>query len=588
MLTYVILYLMFQKSSCLLLSSSIAFLFFFCFAQNARAVDISAQTATRDLIYQADNTLLKKTPKGPSSIEKKPQVVDNEKQPEAVPETQGPKFAIREIILNGNKIFTAQELASCMDLAGKHQLSLGDLKKIARNITLFYRLHGYITSRAWVPPQKIKNKTVIIKILEGKIGTIGVEGNHYFSSSIYINGLRLKTGEVLRYSDLEAALYQLNQKPDLQVKAFLAAGRYPGSSDILLEAQEKNPLHVYYEYNNRGTKLTHRDRHGIGILHNNITGHADTLNNEFYWTYENAFIGDYINYHLPFDKIQAAFSLEMGYIETRLIKNFKSSNVRGKSWVVIPQLSKTLVEKSQLLLEAIAALEIKDSKTAIGGEAFSFDRMRVVKLGPRLTLRDSLGRTVLEAQAHIGLPRFLDGSPSNDAQASRPNAGGRFTYYTVSLGRIQRLPFSSYLLVRADTQLTHDNLTSLEQYRAGGAFSVRGYPEGDSAGDGGYSWSTEIGVPVPVIPRDWRVLNTDTKWYDAVRLVGFIDGAQTHIRELTSQETVKNRSLLGTGVGLRINIDPNFSLQADLGFPIADKSTDDNKKQLHIGATAKF
>lgn len=187
-----------------------------------------------------------------------------------------------------------------------------------------------------------------------------------------------------------------------------------------------------------------------------------------------------------------------------------------------------------------------------------------------------------------GIPGFLGGSKENDPGASRVNSGGNFIYYTAGVARIQRLPESMYFVLRANGQWTNDTLTSVEEFRAGGAYSVRGYPESDAVGDYGYNFSAELNTPIPFLPKDWEIPYAKKKTVDALRLVGFVDGAQTFFRERISETTVKDSLLLGTGLGVRVNLDTNISLQLDFGWPIGDDSSEKNSIQTHIALKAGF
>ena len=355
-----------------------------------------------------------------------------------------------------------------------------------------------------------------------------------------------------------------------------------GTSDIVLKVQESNPLHLFYEFNNHGTKLTHRARHALHFENNNFLQSADTFSGSFSLAEQGAFAAGSVQYGHDIEKWDTSLDMNASYVETMLIGHLKSSELKGESLNITPSLTKAFIKKPSFKLEGILAFEIKDSKTLTDDFKSNFDRMRVINVGPRLTWQDASGRTILSSEVHQGLPRFLGGSREADINASRQNSGGEFIYYTGTAVRVQRLPESCFLVTKATGQWSRDNLTSLEQFRLGGASTVRGYPESDSSGESGFVLSAELSVPAPWISKDWGVPFTKKKWRDALRFVGFLEGGKTFIRERSTEDVVKNKRLIGTGLGVRVDLDRTFSLQADLGFPIGDKSTDENQKQLHL------
>ena len=176
----------------------------------------------------------------------------------------------------------------------------------------------------------------------------------------------------------------------------------------------------------------------------------------------------------------------------------------------------------------------------------------------------------------------------DDSNASRSGAGGTFIYYTGSLARIQRMPLSTYLILQTSGQWSPVRLTSLEQFRAGGSSSVRGYPESDSAGDRGYTASAELNFPIPLIPQSWEIPYVHKSFAECFRLIGFYDIGQTLNRSRIAATEEKNRFLMGTGYGIRVNLSDYFNLQMDIGYPIGNDSIDKDRSQIHLSAKSGF
>lgn len=550
------------------------------------AADTSAAAASQQLTSQA-NLFRDAQKKKPLAPEEKPQIV-KKKEKEAPPKIPGPRFFVKKIKLEGNTVLSSAALEKYTAAYNNRETSFEELASLADKITEVYIASGYSTSQAYLPPQKIEDGTVTLQVVEGKVEAVRVEGNKYFKKEIYERAVRLRPDKVFAYQDLESSLYDLNQKPDLNAKGYIVAGKKPETSDIILKAEEKFPLHVYYGFNNRGTKLTHRLRHEVHFDHNNLLGYGDILNASVSMAEEGAFDAGFVSYEFPIDRTGTTLHLDTSYVHSRLIGDFKSSNVIGKNFSVVPSVTQNLIRSLRFVLDWFLGFEYTDSKTLVEGNKINFDRMRVLKTGPRVTFQDRGGRTILSADIDWGIPRFLGGSKDNDPKASRVNSGGDFLYYTAGLARIQRLPKSMYLVMRTNGQWTNNTLTSVEEFRAGGAYSVRGYPESDAVGDYGYNFSAELNIPIPFLPRDLKVPCTQKKASDVIRLVGFIDGAKTFFRERAAETAVKDSFLLGTGLGIRINLNPNISFQLDFGWPIGDDSSDKNRVQPHFSLKTGF
>ncbi len=552
------------------------------------AVSAAEDTRPVDELVTPSETFRDDFSKRPTPVSQRPSIRVVEEAPVPEPAADGPSFFVREIRLEGNVRYSRKDLSRHLARAEGRKVTFGELQSVASAITAHYRERGFATSRAFVPPQTVENETVTIRVVEAKVGTVKVEGNKFYADRVYTEAIHAEPNEPLNLQNLESDLFFLNQKPGRRAEAFLEPGTEPGTSDILLKAHESNPVRAYYGFNNRGTKLTHRGRHSAHVDHYNLTGHSDELRTALTGAEDGALGAGAISYRFPIERTGTTLSLDTSYSKTRLVKHLKPANIEGESLGISPGLTQTLYRTPTLDVSLYAGLDVVDSKALIDEQKTSFDRMRVIRTGPRVTHRDKTGRTLLSADVHWGLDDFL-GSSSKNETVSRPNSGGEFLFFTADWARIQQLPFyRSFLIARAGGQWTDDNLTSVEQFRAGGIYSVRGYPEADALGDVGYHFSLEWSVPASFFPDDWRLPYYKTKWKDSIRLAAFLDGAKTFSHNRALSTDTKDEFLLGAGVGVRVNVDERFALQLDYAQPIGDDSSDKDRRQFHLAMTSGF
>ena len=548
------------------------------------ADDNVSDEARDQLISQAE--IFRKESPPQKNPEEKPEIIEEKKKEEPA-QAAGASFFVKKIDLEGNTIFSYDQLKKYLTPYEDQKVSFDNIKKVAQQITAHYRSKGFTTSRAYVPPQEITNNVVTINVVEGKVGRVFIENNRYFKNILYTDAIHIRRDRIFQYRDIETSLYYLNDKPDRKAKVYLMSGDQPSTSDLVLKAEEKNPLHMQYEFNNRGTTLTHHARHILSMTHNNLLGLGDTFNAGLAMAEEGAFTGGSFGYALPIEKTRTTLGLDASVSRSRIVKDLKPLDVKGQSWNITPSVTQNFVRSLRLSLDGFLGLEIKDSKTTISDSKINFDRMRVLKLGPRLTVRDAYGKTFVSGDFHVGIPNFLGSLDNNDPRASRNGTGGEFTYFTFRLSRVNRLPFSSFMVLRGNLQTTRDSLTSLEQYRLGGAYTVRGYPESSASGDYGFNFSSELNIPVPFVSQNSSIPKIKKRWVDALRLVGFIDGGKTYILERYAPTTEKDHFLLGAGFGLRVNLNEYFSVQSDFGFPIANDSEED-PMQVHLSVRCGF
>ncbi len=562
----------------------LAWLIFVPFAALA-ADEVDTLPANAEIASQVE--FLKDLNKQPLQIQETPEIQQEE------PASQTPDSAdtlfVKKIIFEGNQTIASAELYKTVAGLENSTVTFKQLKEAINQITALYRSRGYLLSRAYLPPQKIQNGEILIQIIEGRAGKVSVEENRWFNDRVYTNYFRsINNSKTFQYGDMETALYFLNQKEDRQAKAYLEPGAEAGTTDITLRAKEVFPLHLNYEFNNRGTKFTNRARHMLNFSATNFLGFDDSLYGGLSMAEQAAFRAAWMQYAFPVRSTGTEFGLNWSVAKTHLTKDLRAFDIEGDYFELTPSITQDLIRRRTFNLSLFAGFEIKDSKSTIANQKTSFERMRVIRTGPRMNLQDRYGKTMFSSDIHIGLGNFMGSLEKDSPNSSRLGAGGNFVYYSGSLARLQRMPLNSFLILKTEGQWSPVTLASLEQFRAGGMTSVRGYSESDSSGDRGYVASAELNFPVPFVPHAFEIPYIRKKFNEVFRLVGFYDLGQTAYRSRRGPTEEKNRFLMGTGFGTRLNFGNYFNLQMDVGFPIGNESVDKDRPQIHLSVKAGF
>lgn len=79
------------------------------------------------------------------------------------------RFTLKQVELAGNTVLPAAVPASVWAPLVGREISLGDLFRLADELTLRYRNEGYVLTRVVVPPQNIRDGTVQLQVVEGFI-----------------------------------------------------------------------------------------------------------------------------------------------------------------------------------------------------------------------------------------------------------------------------------------------------------------------------------------------------------------------------------------------------------------------------------
>ena len=235
-----------------------------------------------------------------------------------------------------------------------------------------------------------------------------------------------------------------------------------------------------------------------------------------------------------------------------------------------------------------AALEFKEARTKVLSGTFRRERLRILRFGPSILLRDPWGgvnRIINEYS--IGLDT-LGAAYHIDPSGSRPTVDETFFKVMGSLQRQQQLPGELVIKFNTKLQFAANPLPSSETLFLGGSRSVRGYPEGDYLADSGILMNLDVFIPVFFLPSDWKMPFSDDPLRKQIKVVPFVDFGSGRLRNPTSRE-IRMRHLSGTGVGLQWQFKENLYGRTDWAFAVGDSPlTDSGRSRFHFRLQYEF
>lgn len=517
---------------------------------------------------------------------KQPEVAIEEKEGELVP--QGFPFLVKHIRFVGNKSISTRQIEKLARPYEGKEISLPELKNVAKMITRLYQTKGFLTSRAFIPPQEIVEGTVTIEILEAKLGEVRVEGNKRIPAKWILKRVQIKSGQVLQVKTLERNLIRMNRNPDVEIRAVLVRGQEPGTTDVILTVKEKFFLHGGYTFDNQGTKFSKKLRQNFDGSGNGILNLNDRVSYRQIFTEAAEFVGEVADYTTPINERGTSAEMTFSNVNIHLGEGLKPLEVRGRATVFSPSFNQSLHESEKWEANLVAGFDFKSVKTRVLGTELSDDELRELHLGPNVTEWDKWGRSVLTTNFIFAFPTFLGASDKKDKHASRPQTGGQFQIYQLTGARVQNLWLGLVGFFRASTQFTPDRLVTAEQFRIGGMNTVRGYPEGDYLGDYGFNGTLELRIPPYLFPKKIELpFNKTIIPRESIQFVLFCDLAKAYLNKPLPTEQ-SSKLLVGIGPGVLLDIFRHVSARVFMGIPVGDRPTEEDQPRLHFVLTAAW
>lgn len=531
------------------------------------------------------------TEQAPSTATPEAPEVENEEKTEGdnIDPSLKVKLFIKDIHVEGVTLLPEHQVNALVKPYEGHEGSFLSIRELADKLTELYRQKGYIASRVFIPPQSIREGVVTLQAMEGTVGEIKDEGGRFFRAHAVKDRVDLFVDQPFRLSDLRNSMVRINENPDVKVKATLKAGSKLGTTDVELSVTDHFPVHVTPFYDNLGRQSIGIQRGGLNFAHNNVTGFGDRSLASVNWTRRS--FGVVNHYEMPLGKSGAKVGMDYGYSTLKLGGDFEDLDVRGTAKIYSPFISQEFYNSDSLRITGELPFDFVNLKTTILDDPFSEDRVRLFRPGLNIESYDRWGNTFIRNELGIGVNLF-NATLGNTSLASRQGAGSKFFRYTGFLTRAQRLPFGTYGIFRAISQLSPDRLVSNEQMQVGGAFTVRGYREGLLIGDSGLVLSGEWRVPFFLFPKTWKIPKTSYVLRDNVQFVSFADYGSSWTNR-PAPGVPRSEYILGVGMGLRAKLTKFIVGRVDFGFPLLRPDrvpgiNPHNHPRLHFGLQSEI
>jgi hemolysin activation/secretion protein len=178
-------------------------------------------------------------------------------------------FEVRGYRIEGNTALPPEQFSILTNYTG--ELDFTRIREGLGKLQLRYRDLGFATISVTLPPQKLTNGFVRIKIVEGKLAAVRVEGNRYYSSDNVRRALpSLDTNILLNTKWFQPELDRANLNQDRQIYPVIGPGLEPGTSDLTLKVKDRFPFHGHLEINDKSTPGTPLLRVDTAVQYDNL------------------------------------------------------------------------------------------------------------------------------------------------------------------------------------------------------------------------------------------------------------------------------------------------------------------------------
>lgn len=460
------------------------------------------------------------------------------------------KVTIKGFRIDGNKSLSDEAIKETLKPWLGRTVPFQELQKAADAVAALYQTFGKL-AQVSVPPQKITDGVVILKVLEAKLGAVHIDmpnGPSRFTEDRarrYITDAN-RLSEIVQTQNIERSIYILNETPGIAVTTQLEPGKNEGDVDLRVSLADTKPLRGRLEANNHGSRSTGIGQRVVSVTFDN----PGTVGDQLSFSNIKSIGSDFSNasYSFPLNTDGLRAGVTASYLDYENVGHFSlpenTAAAFGRAKTVGLNLTYPLLRSPAENANLSAGLDRKMyiNKAVSSGAATSDYRIDNMIFGFSGNAYDSWGGGGVNSLAlNLTKGHVIAGTETPDYGSNKPTT---FTKITANLSRNQQLvPDKTVLSIAISGQMASVDLDSAEKFYLGGPSGVRAYP----GSQGGGSQGAMINIEIQQQLEDKFVA---TAFFDA----GFVEQYRDNTLYLANKGSTNANntySLRGVGFGLK-------------------------------------
>lgn len=457
-----------------------------------------------------------------------------------------------------SEIFTDSELAQIKALAEGQNLTAEDIDNLIKLINQQYMKKGIITARAYLNQGALKGGVLTIELMEARVGEVIVTGNKFNRKWFLKSQISAKEGDVLNLQNMEKDLRQFNRNArSVQMSAKLKPGKKYGTTDIVLQADEKFPYHFSASWDSFGRETTGLLRGGFMASTDSLLGFQDRLTGAI--NLSRGAQNPFVDYNVPINKKGTRVGVSYMYGNNKVKSGqYKDFDLGANTHVLSAYITHPLIESEKGSLSFNTSANLKFSKADISG--FTYSNYKDYNFAVGFGGHRNFKKSVFYGSIYSTHGIIDDHIRHQSKYFTKLNADGYYIHY---------LPKGIIATLRAGGQYSPHDIAYIEQYQIGGISSVRGYSESLLLAANAYFVSAEMLFPIPFLPEKINIPFTKgEKQYrlkDSFKFALFCDnGAIFPYKGYVGTPNF----LMSVGFGLRMAISKYITARMYVGIPV--------------------
>jgi len=521
-------------------------------------------SATQELLRQQERerVLRQQQENRPDVHLERPVTVEQER----LPEDESPCFRIDRITLAGDAAerfqWALDEANPIGDPATGRCLGAAGINLTMKRMQNAIVARGYVTTRVLAAPQDLKEGTLALTLIPGRIRAIRFTSDTGPRATQW-NAIPAAPGDILNLRDIEQGLENFKRPPtaeaDIQITPAEGPDAKPGESDLVIAWKQRFPFRLNLSVDDSGSRYTGKYQGSMTLSYDNWW----TLNDLFYVSFNHDLGGGIsgrrgtrghtVHYEVPYGYWLLGLTTSQHDYHQSVAGLNQTYTYSGRSENSEVRLSRLLYRDAVRKANAHARIWRRTSSNAIDDTEIRVQRRRMAGWEAGLTYRQFIGTATLDANTAYRRGTGMFSSLPAPEQAS---GEGTSRPSLITADAQLTIPFSldSHRLRYTSAWRAQWNRTPLlpqDRFSLGGRHTVRGFDgENTLTGDRGWLTRNEFGLALG---------NTGSELYVGADY-GEVGGQSTRM--------LVGKHLAGAVLGLRGGL-KNLSWDVFVGTPLS-------------------
>ena len=460
---------------------------------------------------------------------------------------------VEEIEIKGNTVFADSQFEKIVSPLEGQKMPLERLSRLAAQLTNYYVDRGYISSVAFVPSQEFTDGIIEIKIVEGSLVAIEIQGLSQLKRG-YITSRLPSLEKPLKISDITDSLVELNNNPLIKEIESKLEQASLGENILILEIRETPPLTSQFSLTNNYSPSI-GSFGGTANVNYHLMGFGDIVSFDF--TKTDGLTRYNTGYSIPFNSRDGVVGVSYTNADSEIVEDpISALDIQADYETFVLNIRQPIDLGKSAELAIGAELELIKSETFVNNDfSFAFvdgledgqSRITALRLIQEYFNQSERSSIALRSRFNLGLNLF-DATKTELGQDALYWSWQGQTQWLRKLGNLS-------LISTLNLQLTPDRLLPVEQFSLGGTGSVRGYRSNLSIGDNGVTANVELQIPIVQTNRT------------QINLIPFVDGGTVWN---DSSESIESSTLFSTGIGVSYELSDIVEARIDYAIPLIE------------------